>query len=41
MQFRNCPAQSENSHFLGEVGILTLHSAIPELLVREVGIGTK
>ena len=26
---------------LGEVGILTLRSAIPELLVRKVGIGTK
>ena len=25
----------------GEVGILTLRSAIPELLVRKVGIGTK
>ena len=24
----------------GEVGILTLRSAIPELLVRKVGIGT-
>ena len=26
---------------LGEVGILTLRRAIPELLVRKVGIGTK
>ena len=25
----------------GEVGILTLRSAIPELLMRKVGIGTK
>ena len=25
----------------GEVGILTLRRAIPELLVRKVGIGTK
>ena len=25
----------------GEVGILTLRSAIPELIVRKVGIGTK
>ena len=34
-QFRNCPAQSENSTLADRVRILTLHGSIPELSMHK------
>ena len=39
VQFRNCPAQNGNSHFIGLSRNSSLRSAIPELLVRTVESG--